>query len=63
MRPEYALVAWVSGSMDARRKELTIRLRARRCEWCDTTASVEIHQVRKLADLASDGRSPDGRSS
>src|SRR5438552_732141 len=39
-----------------RRKELTQRLRTRRCEWCDTTAEVEIHQVRKLADLARTGR-------
>jgi group II intron reverse transcriptase/maturase len=40
----------------ARRKELTQRLRARRCEWCDTLTDVEIHQVRKLADLARTGR-------
>jgi group II intron reverse transcriptase/maturase len=40
----------------ARRKELTQRLQARRCEWCDTLTDVEIHQVRKLADLARTGR-------
>jgi Type II intron maturase len=39
-----------------RRKELTHRLRTRRCEWCDTLTDVEIHQVRKLADLARTGR-------
>jgi hypothetical protein len=39
-----------------RRKELTQRLRTRRCEWCDTLTDVEIHQVRKLADLARTGR-------
>jgi group II intron reverse transcriptase/maturase len=46
--------------LPTRRKELTIRLRARRCEWCDTTASVEIHQVRKLADLTRTGRPQPG---
>jgi hypothetical protein len=39
-----------------RRKELTQRLRTRRCEWCDTLTDVEIHQVRKLADLTRTGR-------
>ena len=46
--------------LPTRRKELTTRLRARRCEWCDTTASVEIHQVRKLADLARAGQPQPG---
>ena len=46
--------------LPTRRKELTIRLRARRCEWCDTTASVEVHQVRKLADLTRTGRPQPG---
>jgi hypothetical protein len=46
--------------LPTRRKELTIRLRARRCEWCDTTADVEIHQVRKLADLTRTGRPQPG---
>jgi hypothetical protein len=43
-----------------RRKELTQRLRARRCEWCDTRTEVEVHQVRKLADLAGTGRPQPG---
>jgi len=38
------------------RKELTIRLLARRCEWCQQRAPVEVHQVRALADLARPGR-------
>jgi hypothetical protein len=42
--------------LPTRRKELTTRLRARRCEWCDALADVEIHQVRKLADLTRTGR-------
>jgi Type II intron maturase len=46
--------------LPTRRKELTIRLRTRRCEWCDTTADVEVHQVRKLADLARTGRPQPG---
>jgi hypothetical protein len=46
--------------LPTRRKELTIRLRAQRCEWCDTTADVEIHQVRKLADLTRAGRPQPG---
>jgi hypothetical protein len=39
-----------------RRKELTQRLRARQCEYCETLADMEIHQVRKLADLTRAGR-------
>jgi hypothetical protein len=42
--------------LPTRRKELTIRLRARRCKWCYTLTRVEVHQVRKLADLARAGR-------
>jgi group II intron reverse transcriptase/maturase len=38
------------------RKELTTRLLARRCEWCEQHDTVEIHQVRRLADLTSPGR-------
>ena len=40
----------------SRRKELIHRLRARRCEYCETLADVETHQVRKLADLTRAGR-------
>jgi group II intron reverse transcriptase/maturase len=39
-----------------RRKELEKRLRARRCEWCERRADVQVHQVRKLADLTRAGR-------
>jgi len=38
------------------RKELTTRLLARRCEWCEQHGTVEIHQVRALADLARPGQ-------
>ena len=34
------------------RKELTTRLLKGLCEWCEHRAPVEIHQVRRLADLA-----------
>ncbi len=43
-----------------RRKELIQRLRTRRCEWCDTLTDVEVHQVRKLADLTTAGRPQPG---
>ena len=39
-----------------RRKELIIRLRAGRCELCEQRAEVQVHHVRKLADLARPGR-------
>jgi group II intron reverse transcriptase/maturase len=39
-----------------RRKELISRLRASRCEWCEQPAVVEVHHVRKLADVAKPGR-------
>jgi group II intron reverse transcriptase/maturase len=39
-----------------RRKELIQRLRVRRCEFCDTRTDVEVHQVRRLADLTRAGR-------
>ena len=42
------------------RKELTTRLLARRCEWCEQHDTVEIHQVRRLADLTSPGRPQPG---
>jgi hypothetical protein len=38
-----------------RRKELIMRLQARRCEWCDQHGPVRVHQVRKLADLVKPG--------
>jgi group II intron reverse transcriptase/maturase len=39
-----------------RRKELISRLLAGWCEWCEQRAAVEVHQVRKLADLTRPGR-------
>jgi group II intron reverse transcriptase/maturase len=39
-----------------RRKELIHRLQAGRCELCEQRARVEVHQVRKLADLTDAGR-------
>jgi group II intron reverse transcriptase/maturase len=38
------------------RKELITRLLASRCEWCEQRATVEVHQIRKLADLTRPGR-------
>jgi hypothetical protein len=38
------------------RKELVTRLQAGRCEWCQRHEDVEVHQVRKLADLTRPGR-------
>jgi hypothetical protein len=38
------------------RKELITRLRLGRCELCEQRAPVEVHQVRKLADLTEPGR-------
>ena len=40
-----------------RRKELVFRLQAGRCEMCQQRAQVEVHQVRKLADLTTPGGS------
>ncbi|MGH3157776.1 MAG: hypothetical protein ACRDNF_14530 [Streptosporangiaceae bacterium] len=39
-----------------RRKELITRLLTGRCEWCERQATVETHQVRKLADLTRPGQ-------
>ena len=43
-----------------RRKELITRLLTGQCEWCERTAPVETHQVRKLADLARPGQPQPG---
>jgi group II intron reverse transcriptase/maturase len=40
----------------ARRNELILRLLAGRCEICEDTAALEVHHVRKLADLTKPGR-------
>lgn len=42
-----------------RRTELIQRLQADRCEICESTTDVEVHHVRKLADLVRNGRSSD----
>src|SRR5258708_38433502 len=39
-----------------RRNELILRLLAGRCEICEDTAGLEVHHVRKLADLGKPGR-------
>ncbi len=39
-----------------RHKELINRLQAGHCEWCRRRTNVEVHQVRKLTDLAKTGR-------
>jgi len=39
-----------------RRKELISRLQHGRCEWCGGPGPVEVHQVRKLADLTTQGK-------
>jgi group II intron reverse transcriptase/maturase len=39
-----------------RRKELISRLQAGRCELCEQKTTMEVHQVRKLADLTKPGR-------
>ena len=50
--------------LPTRRKEQTIRLQARRCEWCDTTASVEsTRSANSPTSPGQDGRSPGGHSS
>ena len=38
-----------------RRKELVTRLLRGRCEWCQQRGPVQVHQVRKLADLGTPG--------
>jgi hypothetical protein len=40
----------------ARRNELIHRLLAERCEICEDTVNLEVHHVRKLADLSKPGR-------
>ncbi|MGW4842989.1 HNH endonuclease [Nocardia brasiliensis] len=40
----------------AKRKELIHRLLAGRCEICEATAGLEVHRIRKLADLNKPGR-------
>jgi hypothetical protein len=42
--------------IQTRRKELIQRLLAGRCELCERRTKVEVHQVRRLADLTMPGR-------
>ncbi|WP_331744292.1 reverse transcriptase domain-containing protein (plasmid) [Streptomyces sp. NBC_01136] len=44
------------GPATTHRKELILRLQARRCELCEQRADVHVHHVRKLADLATPGQ-------
>jgi group II intron reverse transcriptase/maturase len=41
------------------RTELVMRLRADRCEICESTDGVQVHHIRKLADLKKKGRTLD----
>jgi group II intron reverse transcriptase/maturase len=41
------------------RTELVLRLRADRCEICESTDRVQVHHIRKLADLKKKGRTFD----
>lgn len=41
-----------------RKSELARRLEADQCELCGSTDQVEVHHIRKLADLTRDGRRP-----
>lgn len=49
------LVDRIPAPVTVRRKELTTRLQAGRCELCKQTGTVDVHQVRKLADLQRPG--------
>jgi hypothetical protein len=46
----------VPAPVTVRRKELVTRLQAGRCELCKQPGPVDVHQVRKLADLKRPGR-------
>ena len=46
-----------------RRKELVTRLLKGRCEWCQQRDPVQVHQVRKLADLGTPGPAQPGWAS
>jgi group II intron reverse transcriptase/maturase len=45
-------------SVAIRRRQLVARLLAGRCELCGNTDRIQVHQVRKLADLATPGQPP-----
>jgi group II intron reverse transcriptase/maturase len=45
------LTDWVPKRVSYPRKELTVRLLRNRCELCEQTGKVLVHQVRKLASL------------
>jgi group II intron reverse transcriptase/maturase len=48
------------GPMHGRRhgSELLARLQRGRCEWCERRSQVQVHQISKLADLATRGQPP-----
>ena len=50
------LVDRIPAPVTVRRKELITRLQAGRCELCKQTGTVDVHQVRKLADLQRPGQ-------
>ena len=56
IRQKKAVLTDLQPALASSRKELTTRLLGRRCEWCEQHGTVEIHQVRRLADLARPGR-------
>jgi hypothetical protein len=40
----------------SKRSEVVERLMAQKCELCGTTFNIEVHHIRKLADLEREGR-------
>ncbi len=54
--PRTVLTGQRPAMASARRNELIHRLLAGRCELCEDTVNLEVHQVRKLADLNKPGR-------
>ena len=56
-RKKYAILTdRVPSPVTVRRKELVTRLQAGRCELCKHTGTVDVHHVRKLADLEKPGQ-------
>ena len=47
---------WSRSKASTRRNELIHRLVAGRCEICEQTKNLEVHHIRKLADLNRSGR-------
>jgi hypothetical protein len=57
-RERWASVTDVETKVWSGRSELLDRLLANECELCGATHDIEVHHVRKLADLTRKGRSP-----